>query len=421
MPPETPDVAVFRYLYRLILRFGKKAPAPLQAFVFFLLVMFFLYTCFRFIGGDFAVRGRFTTQVVDANGKPQKAYASGLEVCLGDKMFATNSKGMFYAVLTPWQYYSLLATGRLQVDLGRAERPLGEVTLEYIRGSSSFDDEFLDPQQYAHRATPAPSFFEVVPAAYAGDDAPPPSSNRLFIDEIELDPRIANVRSVELELEVGGDEYDLRSVIGGEAGELPLTAGVPYRLGSAYFFPVSPSLRPTAFLKIELSSDTSFFFNDYEEDFVFTLPRTFGAFTSRGEGTISRLRLLYLSPVDFVVSHALDKSRLARMRSALENAGIRMVDTEPTRSAVPDRSNVLYVEKSVPAKAAVATLRAIRDAGIPLHAVQYPARKQLRPYELQLMTDSAARAALTPAQIDALLLTRTESDLARQVASLAVN
>src|SRR5687767_12656600 len=107
MPAEDPRNSILDRLQTLMLKFSRKAPAPLQAFVFFLFVVFFLYACFRFIGGDFAVRGRVAVRSTDERGRSGERYVSGLEICIDDKMFATNSKGFFYAILSPAQYYTL--------------------------------------------------------------------------------------------------------------------------------------------------------------------------------------------------------------------------------------------------------------------------------------------------------------------------
>lgn len=256
-------------------------PKWLQALVYFLFVMFFLATAFRLVAGDYVVTG-----VLWQGGRHPRDH----EIRIGDGFFTSNSKGIYYVVLGPGDYW-LLATTRstilpivrrvrneeLKVD---EDQKVGDFKL----GLKTFSlDEFEEidlsnPRLKVGEIRPSMSF-DIVSSAFAQPIAP--KNDRLLIQAISLDPS-STTRRAEFKLDLKGQKKKVPLLVSGfRAGNLPLRSSVPVLLDGRYYFEIPSSQRGKK-AEIELDAKDGILWGD-NEDFEFTIPTTYKTITIPGE------------------------------------------------------------------------------------------------------------------------------------------
>jgi hypothetical protein len=276
-------------------------PAPARAIAYFVLLAFFIATAWRLVAGQYLVRGTIF------NGE---RFAQGCEVRVRSDYFSTNSKGMYYLVLSPAQYYRFLVSGELDLPVS-PRLPNGDLGRErnFKVKLSWWDDEFTSIdlallQAAVTEAPPQPWTFDLVPSAYAQEKAAarqivvqqqtvytkyPSSGDRLVVDRIVLGKSTSNAKQLEFQLELDGGSLEKALLIqGAEAGKLP--ARPKLSLGERYYFDV-PQNRRGAAAKIEM--DVAGFFKG-EEDFKLRIPTIYNrALTISGtKGTQLVVRLM---------------------------------------------------------------------------------------------------------------------------------
>ena len=285
-------------------------PPSLRAVAYFIFLAFFCATTWRLTAGHYVVRG------VIWDGEN---FAQACEVRLRGDYFSTNSKGMYYAVLTPLQYYRFMAAGEVDLPV-MCKQPNGPVTRvrrPFKVTLSWWDDEFSDIELTAAVAVPpanrkAEAFsFGLVASAYAQTPpAPAPnppimtqpaaprttsrfpsSGDRLVIERITLGDDAQSMREVEFEIELGHREKPLL-LQGAEAGNLPMKSKVAF--GERYYFDVPQDRRGTG---VEIEMETPGLFGR-EEEFRFNVPLEYNRpFPVNGsKGSILVLRLVPRTP-----------------------------------------------------------------------------------------------------------------------------
>jgi hypothetical protein len=281
-------------------------PKPLRAVAYFVFLAFFCATAWRLIDGHYVVRG----VVWDGEN-----FAQACEIRVRGDYFSTNSKGMYYAVLTPIQYYRFMVAGEIDLPVvcrkpdgspRRVKSP--KVTLSW------WDDEFseidLAAGAEASRTSKEPGGFSfgLIASAYAQEPpapaqnppgrlqpAPPqntyrfPSSgDRLVLERITLGDKAQNMREVEFEIELGNKEKPLL-LEGAEAGDLPMKSKVTF--GESYYFDVPQASRGT---RVEIEMEAPGLFGR-EEAFKLDIPRQYDR-PVRVEGNKGSILVLRLVP-----------------------------------------------------------------------------------------------------------------------------
>jgi len=98
------------FIETFISKYYMKQPQWVRTFTFVIFVLLLCFTISRLIGGEYNVRGRILHET--ENGlKPAKNY----DIRVGDKYFGTNSRGLYYIILNPTQYYKLMLKGNLKL------------------------------------------------------------------------------------------------------------------------------------------------------------------------------------------------------------------------------------------------------------------------------------------------------------------
>lgn len=278
----------------------KNLPPSLRTVAYFIFLAFFCATAWRLVGGQYVVHG------VIWNGEK---HASTCEIRLRSDFFSTNSKGMYYAVLSPLQYYRFVVAGEidLPVSCGQPDGSFKRVKREPFKVKLNWwDDEFSDIDLSSVAAVPrtskAPGAFSLslIDSAYAQQPDPTPSiavptvqfpssGDRLIIERITLGEAAKDMREVEFEIEFGEEERPLL-LQGDEAGKLPIKPRVIF--GERYYFDI-PQSRGGRQVSIEMESP-GFLFFDKEEEFAFRMPTQYStSFSVKGsKGSILDLRLV---------------------------------------------------------------------------------------------------------------------------------
>lgn len=263
----------------MIIKNFKRMPMPLQAFVYFLFVIFFLMTGFRLVAGDYVVTG-----VLWEGGR----HPRDCEIQMGDGLFTLNSNGIYYVILGSTDYWLLASTRSTTLPIVRhvlneetkKEEPqrVGDFKISLKRFSL---DEFeaIDLKNPKGQVTDArPSLtFDLISSAYA--QLVPSTKDRLYVQTITLGPT-SKTRRAEFKLDVEGQKKAPLLSFGLKAGNLPLRSLVPVALDGRYF-EISPSLRGRK-AELELDAKDGALWGD-NEDFEFTIPTTPKTIFVKGE------------------------------------------------------------------------------------------------------------------------------------------
>jgi hypothetical protein len=292
-------------------------PRSLRPLAYFVFLAFFCATAWRLVAGQYVVHGVMWRD---------KVYARGCEVRIRTDYFSTNSKGIYYAVLSPMQYYRYVATGGTELPAncpdesaddgsgnGQKKQVDGIPEQRYTVTLSLWDDEFSEIHLKSPAAVPVPSpskeagGFSLIASAYADEtpklaqkapvplrQAPPPPEaflpsrgDRLVVNQITRGKSARHIKKAEFEIELGDDDSPLL-LQGAEAGRLPLQSTVIF--GERYYFDVPRSLRGTV---VSIEMEAPGLFGD-QERFKFQLPKQPNtAFKVQGSrGSVLELRLL---------------------------------------------------------------------------------------------------------------------------------
>ena len=263
---------------------------PLRAVAYFILLAFFCATTWRMIDGNYAVHG------LVLNGK---YLAQGCEIRVLKDFFSTNSNGMYYAVLTPLQYYRYKFLGvKLPVWCRQPDDPGTPGREPAMRDEGTFkvtlswlDNEFSDIRlgtntevsQASSKA--APFSLGLIASAYAEEPTPKPvpvqpapagtvtefpsSGDRLVVERIRLGDKAQDMREVEFEIELGNEEKPLL-LRGAEAGDLPMRPNLVF--GERYYFDVPRGWQGK---DVEIEMEVPGLFGK-EEEFRFKVPAQYG-------------------------------------------------------------------------------------------------------------------------------------------------
>jgi hypothetical protein len=263
-----------RILDFLFDRFNK-LPSPLRAVAYFIFLGFFCATAWRLVAGQYVVHG----VIWDGD-----SYATACEIRLRSDYFSVNSNGMYYAILSPAQYYRYAALGETKLPV-TCRNPDGNLKRErgpFKVALNFWDDEFADINLHpaavpknAHRTPDAPSF-SLISSAYADDILPaapkrllPSLDDRLIVERVTLGRLAEEMREVEFDIDLGRRDRPLL-LLGNEAGRLRLKRAVAF--GERYYFAIPPSRRGRG-ARIEMEASGLF---GSKERFKFKMPTQYG-------------------------------------------------------------------------------------------------------------------------------------------------
>jgi hypothetical protein len=259
-----------------------KLPPPLRAVAYFIFLTFFCATAWRLVAGQYVVHG----VIWDGD-----SYARACEIRLRSDYFSVNSNGMYYAILSPAQYYRFAALGAVELPVTCSEddnpkRAKGQFKVPLNLWDDEFGDIHLDAPAAAQNARQASGSlsFSLISSAYAEErllpapkpstsapSAPPapsslPSSgDRLVVERITLGKYAEQMREVEFEIDLGKKDKPLL-LQGAEAGKLRLKRTVKF--GERYYFDVPQNNRGK---RASVEMEASGLFGN-EEKFKFRVP-----------------------------------------------------------------------------------------------------------------------------------------------------
>src|SRR5262249_4076003 len=134
--PMNEKVARRNFVEQFLDKHFAKQPAWLRSVIYFLMFMLFAYSFLRLVGGDFAVRGQVF--------KGSSLVQNNFDVCIGDGRYGTNSIGQFYAVLPPSEYYAMLWSGKVHVDVFQGSDRIHQQDVVFVRLAKRLADINLD-------------------------------------------------------------------------------------------------------------------------------------------------------------------------------------------------------------------------------------------------------------------------------------
>jgi hypothetical protein len=246
----------------------KGLPPSLRAVAYFIFLAFFCATAWRLIAGQYVVRG-----VVWDGDEP----ASSCEIRLRGDYFSTNSKGMYYAILSPTQYYRFAFLGEIALPItckqkdDHFKREKGPLKVTMNVWDDEFGDIYLDGSGAAKSAQPAAGLtsFSLISSAYADEkpasapkptDLPqsapssvtfPSAGDRLIIERLTFGESAEKMREVEIKIKIGKKRRSLL-LQGTRAGELRTKSTVKF--GESYYFDIPQDNRGArATIEIEAS------------------------------------------------------------------------------------------------------------------------------------------------------------------------
>jgi len=255
---------------KMIVKNFKGLPKWLQAFVYFIFVMFFITTAYRLVAGQYVVHG-----VLWEDGK----YAKNCEIRIGEGFFTSNSKGIYYVVLGPVDYLSLTVTRSANLPIVRRvdgdDMKLGTFKVAMMSWSSNEFEELDLKHSKAKLTTASPAMtFDLVSSAHA--QVPISRNDRLVLQSITLGAG-SKSRLAEFKLDLPQRKGKSPLLVSGtKVGDLPIRPGMTVSFDGPYYFEVPTSYRGQK-VQIELDDQSGAFFIGYNEDFDFTLPRAGGS------------------------------------------------------------------------------------------------------------------------------------------------
>ena len=197
----------------------------------------FIVVLFRFTVGDYVVGGH-----VELKGAKGAVSAVGYEVKV-DHLYAVNSTGDFYAVMSIRDFMPLMLTGKLTAKVYHASNYTRQ-ELHYRRWSGTFEDLDL-PFEATSVGTPTAEnpadahamSFDLIPSAFA---QPAKTTGRLIIESVRMG-KLDERGEAEIYVRLGDERYDLRYIA--DTTMVPLRRNEARQLGQDYFCPIPWSPR----------------------------------------------------------------------------------------------------------------------------------------------------------------------------------
>ena len=259
------------FLEEFVSKHYGKQPKWVRTTVFLVFALLLALSTYRIVGGEYSVRGRILQQA-QGGYTPARMY----EIQLGDRYFGTNSKGFYYLVLGPLEYYQLLATREMNLEINTGGTVFPSQRVRFSPTRQQLDDIKLDSvQQVGWRNAPyAPrrSLLDILVRPLWAQSVP--AGDRLFLRGISLTSK-ASLREARLDFEVDGRSRPLVSArTKGEAGLIPVVRGETILLEGDYYFPLADTRPAAARGRVRLAGEGgSFFKGGYSESFgVAALP-----------------------------------------------------------------------------------------------------------------------------------------------------
>lgn len=405
------------FIETFISKYYMKQPQWVRTFTFVIFVLLLCFTISRLIGGEYNVRGRILHET--ENGlKPAKNY----DIRVGDKYFGTNSRGLYYIILNPTQYYRLMLKGNLKLGLSKDEDIFNPKTLRYLRLDDEFEDwKLLRVQEIAQLHKNEESEIELsdvfIPLAHALDVKE--NYNRLFVTSLQLQSNLSDIKEGRLEFLFNGNSSKLLDAQTSRmpAGLIPIVSGEKIFLETNYYLNIPQGLKSSDIVKINLSAKKRGFLKQfspsYSELFKVGINPNYGIpFSSIGNNG-SEINLLLLSMYDLVTWEKEDlEGVIEKIEHSFRQNGFRMVKKH-SPLGYKAQTNSIFGGKSVPFTIIQKVLDIVSKNQIKIKAILY--KRVLRsgnPYEIQLGGYSVYDDAppLTDEKINQLLRASTEKE-----------
>lgn len=382
------------FLEQFISKHYLTQPLCVRTFTYVIFVMLLVFAIYRLTAGEFSIRGRIL-QKVDHGYKPAKNY----EVRVRDKFFGTNSRGFYYLIFTPSQYYKLMLSGKLALEISTDETVFPPQTVDLQR----FDQELKDitfplsqevRQLHERREFETPLLGRLITSTWALD-AVELGDDRLFVTAVQLKSNLPRTKEGELNFRVGKESLNLLAVQarGMPAGPIPIVSGETIFLGTDYYFKLPQSLAPSLLGQIKLSTKSGIFlkiFFPYSETFRVSLSRKYGhIFTASGDKG-SKVDLLLLSPYDVAIWQKQDLEDVKEeLKSQFIQNGFRVLDKR-SLLGYKAQTNALFGGKLVPFTILQKILNILTNQQVKIKTIQYQLNlKSGNPYEIQVAGSAA--------------------------------
>jgi hypothetical protein len=174
--------------------------------------------------------------------------ARGYDVRWADNYAGTNSKGYYVFVLTPTEYFSLVATGNHTLEIWKpgnkddaADQQVCSKSIQFQRVEGSFDDYYINGQcqspgqsqvqSQARQSVSEPSLlgwargFTLVPAVYAAQSRSAGGVYRLLVKTMRFDASWPRRNSAEMIFFQDGVELPLLNASGEPYGSISVLPG----------------------------------------------------------------------------------------------------------------------------------------------------------------------------------------------------
>ncbi len=403
------------FVENFIAKYYKKQPPWIRSLTFLVFLVLFTHAFITIIGGEHAVRGRLVRSV-----EGDVELARNHEIRIGDRFFATNSKGLFYLVLGPIEYYEMVFKGSIRLDINHNEEIFPSVNAHYRRVARELDDVSVPTSgaetRLSRENSSHPSPLTIASIAWARQLSP---GDRLFVIRVDLTTR-SRVKEAQAQLVWGKSSMSLRFVhqMGEGRTTLPLISGRALRLAYDYYFDLGTG-EPSGNAQIYLSGGA---FSFYRESFKLELARPYGEpFEARSEAG-NTLRVVRMTPFDVVIW---DKADIAaaknRIKSEFTAAGFRVVEKTYSPLGYGAQTNALFGGSAVTFSALQKVLRVVYEHGMQLKTIQYKlALRSGNKFEIQLggsrYYDDAP--VIETERLHQLMNATTEAEFERALASL---
>jgi hypothetical protein len=402
--PAALRASTIAFLEQQIDKLRETAPAWVRAIVYFMFCAAFIVVLFRFTAGDYVVGGH-----VELKGARGAVSAVGYEVKV-DHLYAVNSNGDFYAVMSIRDFMPLLLTGKLTAKVYHASSYTRH-ELRYRRWSGTFED--LDiPIEGTTVGTPPESLsesrglsFDLIPSAFAEQA----TTGRLIIESVRMG-KLDERGDAEVYVRLGDDRYDLRYIA--DTITVPLRRNEVRQLGQDYFCPIPWSPTLTGYVSVKAHTG---FFSSVHERFRFKQPlAAYNVRTSLPGDDGGEMIVRLASNYDFVLYRRGDIApRSDALRAQLESAGFRVIVLEAGDRL---RTNVLYLGPKVPFTMARSVIALLARENVALAVVKrrssFKNGNNLQ-MELGAQKEKQGSPQLTPQQIEAMLSAKSEGEFAR--------
>jgi len=369
-----------------------RMPRWVQVVVYLLLVVVLVYSTIHLVSGEFVISG-----LMFDGDHPARGYEIRVE---NDKSYGTNYDGVYYVILKPLEYYTLLVSGELTLMVLKGELLLqANRQVKFNRLSQQLESIVID--YTAHAEIPREPVAQVSPSmpglnqwfAWVASAASAPGEVRLIVYGLGVSPDAGQVQAADLILQTSAGGRGLLSTRsqGAPAGSLPIRPGELVHYGGDYYFSLDdPKQAGNSRVQLTLSGG---FLSKIAQAVsgsggdVFSLPANLTdgqPVTIKGQRG-GQIQLILTRRFDVVLFAKGDLGQQSddALKSKLLEHGFSI--RERLSPLGYGQSNALYAGTAVPFTAVQQVISAASDAGVPLKTIWYKMELQSgNQFEIQI-------------------------------------